>query len=172
MVANLVSFVPSGNRKGVMLAHAFSSTAARSLTRRCIVRAESRPDEAVDDPREAVAKVPALIKRRRSHGGGRLKKSKRMQALAASLASKTRGGQSTEAASSQLPERLERSIDESDCQLTEAAMNSETAVHIPYDPRTELGGQFENDPEDHCVLPKPIYIISDCTGNRHSRQCQ
>lgn len=80
-----------------------------------------------------------------------------MQGFAAALASKTREGKSLvqkSVAEDLVTDRYQRPANETE----------HDEVHIPYDPSCKK--TFENDPEDLCVLPKPIYILSDCTGNQ------
>ena len=95
-----------------------------------------------------------------------------MEALSAALASKKRNAKdATQATASpaldraaSAPELYQEADTESDAELREAAMNPSFKVKIPYNAEKKKDVHFENDPEDLCVLPKPIYIISDCTG--------
>ena len=112
----------------------------------------------------------SLTLRRRRAGGGKLKKSKRMEALAASLASKTRNGSKPAPetvsgvveSSTAVPELYRDLSPGNDSGATRDSLKSDQ-VQIPYD-ASQKTKHFENDPEDLCVLPKPIYVISDCTG--------
>ena len=95
-----------------------------------------------------------------------------MEALSAALASKNRNAKDTTESTASpaldraasAPELYQEADTESDAELREAAMNPSFKVEIPYNAEKKKETNFENDPEDLCVLPKPIYIISDCTG--------
>ena len=93
-----------------------------------------------------------------------------MQAFAAALASKTKENKNLSDSAngvtenSSITKQREERADLGDRKLKEAALNEHHQVEIPYDPSSLLE-QFENDPQEFCVLPKPIYILSDCTGD-------
>jgi len=101
----------------------------------------------------------------RSSGRRKLKKSKTMQAFAAALAAKTRETQT----SSDLKNILEGPTYDTESSNGDFEFQDipESALHLPYDSFEQE--QFENDPNDFCVLPKPIYIVSDCTGYSAAR---
>ena len=148
-----------------------------STRRRYTIRADNRPEEAqsrVDDDgvSESATNRPAFMRRRSGHSKGKLRRSKRMEALSAALASKNRNAKDTTESTASpaldraasAPELYQEADTESDAELREAAMNPSFKVEIPYNAEKKKETNFENDPEDLCVLPKPIYIISDCTG--------
>jgi len=96
-----------------------------------------------------------------------------MQAFAAALASKTKENKNLTdtvdpvTQNGVVTKRQEERADLGDRKLKEAASEEHHKVEIPYDPSSLE--QFENDPQEFCVLPKPIYILSDCTGESAAR---
>eukprot|EP00210_Caulerpa_lentillifera_P000107 g102.t1 len=132
----------------------------------------------MDDSSMRNSETPSIHPPFRHHstrhtGVRKLKKSKTMQAFAAALAAKTRETQTSTNLKEAILSRTTSTPEIHNEDRTAYEESSEVqdlpnqSRELPYDSTEQVA--YENDPNDFCVIPKPIYIVSDCTGESAAR---